>query len=105
MTLRSAFDRDDGRPWVRWETPTTDYPHLEGCRERVEMTAWYDRFEQRLVVTVTRYDESLRRWEPCWAQVGYVDAGPFFAATDVTHLMARWCEEVIEMTGYDLPSS
>ena len=101
MTLESALSRDDGRPWVPWQTPTNVYDWMVGCRERVELTAHYDRYAQRLLVTVTRYDESLQRFEPCWAQVALLDAGPFFSAKDVLKVIERWTEEVCEVVGYD----
>lgn len=99
MTLKSAYDRDDGLPWVRWVDPTTHYPHLIGCRERVTLCAWYDREQQRLVVTCERFDESMHEYEPCWAQVGLIDVGPFFGAGDVLALIRRWTEQVMEMAG------
>lgn len=97
--LESAYSRDDGLPWVSWEATPSLYGSVAGCRERVELTAWYAWQQQRLVLTLTRYDESLRKYEPCWAQAAYVDVGPFMASTEVRAMVERAVEQIEDMCG------
>lgn len=99
--LGNPLDRDDGRPWVPWESTPSPYRSLAGFRERVELVAWYDFETQALRVTLTRYDESQRHWAPCWAQVAYVDVGPFMARNEIRALFETAAEEVESMCGLD----
>lgn len=91
--LKHPLDRDDGKPWVPFEGAPVVYRNVEGCRERVELTAWYDVDRQRLVLTLTHYDETMREFQPCWAQVAIVDAGPFMAPGDVRAFADMFTDE------------
>jgi hypothetical protein len=97
--LKNPWLRDDGLPWVDWESTPSIYGSVAGCRERVELTAWYNADEQRLVMTVTVYDESLRQFRPCWAQVAHVDVGPFLARSEIADLADVFTEACEQMCG------
>lgn len=100
--LKNPWLRDDGLPWVAWESTPALYGSVAECRERVELTAWYDRHQQRLVVTLTRYDESMAEYTPCWAQVAHVDCGPFLAGQELAQIVEVAIEQVRDMCGLGL---
>lgn len=98
---KNPLDRDDGKPWVPWGTAHDMARILPGHKERVELSAWYDRERQSLVVTLTQYDEQNGEWSPGWAQLNLVDVGPFMARGDLGCLAEIFVETVIDVM--DLP--
>lgn len=100
--LTNPWMRNDGLPWVDWESTPSIYGSVAGCRERVELTAWYDWQSQRLVMTLTRYDESQREFRPCWAQVAHTDVGPFMARSEINALAEVAIEQIEDMCGVTL---
>lgn len=98
--LKPAGARDDGKPWVPWQTGNEYLAALPGHKERVELSAWYDRDRQSLVLTITQYDESMSEYIPCWAQLALVDVGPFFAEAEVHAFVELFTETIL--TAWDV---
>ncbi len=90
-------DRDDGKPWVPWQTGNEYLASLPGHRERVSMEAWYDRQRQSLLLAITAYDESMHRYQPCWAQIRLVDTGPFLQRAEIDVSCGIFAEEILAM--------
>lgn len=100
--LLQPDQRDDGRPWVPWTRGNEYLNVLAGHRERVELAAWFDRDQQSMILTITRYDESMSEYVPCWAQLAMTDCGPFFAKNEVLMFTDMVADEIIE--AFDLHS-
>jgi len=66
------------------------------------MEAWYSRDRQSLLLAITRYDESMSEYAPCWAQIMLVDVGPFMHRAEVDVATEIFSEEILAML--DLPS-
>lgn len=92
--LSDPAQRDPLGRWQSFESVPAVYRDVVGCRERVELIAWYDEERQKLVLTLTHYDETLTQWQPCWATVATIDAGPFMAHGDTVAFGEMFVDEV-----------
>lgn len=101
--LAPAYDRDDGKPWVPWSKGHEYVWLLPGHRERVELDAWFDRRKGSLILTLTQFDESMGRFEPCWAQLGYMQIGQLHAQQELLMIADLWSDTV--KTCFDIPGS
>lgn len=85
--------------WVPWKATQEVWNLLPGCRERVVAEAWFDRLENRLVLAIHQYDESLHQFVPCWAQIALHEIGPFCARAEVRSLAELFADTVTECWG------
>jgi hypothetical protein len=97
--LLRPHERNDGKPWVPWKAGSEYLLTLPGHRERICLEAWFDRDRQSIILTVTQYDETMTRYEPCWAQLTWNEVGPLFGVADIEDAGLFWASVVAETFG------
>lgn len=72
-----------------------ELPDIIGCRERMELTVWYDRRTRKIALVGEQVDEfttpGVMRHLRWWS----TDAGPFTAAEDVADALAEFATRIL----------
>lgn len=84
---------DDPDVKTQWH-PGPTVRAVAGCRERLELSAWYDRDRQRLVLTVTFSDEATAPGTLHYGTISSVECGPFSASQDLDAVVQGFAEGV-----------